>query len=170
MHRWLLTCTPSDSYSWVIMFSFSMLSHSVREYWGRRHSCIAGTVMKESIFQLLCPNTPSRLVVSLITFIVSRLLHVHIVPIAFADPLSALTTFAFFLLQDLVCCLETCLTIRLSPVSGRFIKHALLLLLTAPLAIGPFKRQGLAFLLVNEPALHDYPWVPKLPTPLSCPE
>lgn len=142
---------------------------SLREYWGRRHSRIVGTILKESIFQPSYPYVPSRLIVPLITFIVSGLLQVHIVLIVSDNPASALSAFAFFLLQGLACCLETCLTIRLLPVSGWFITHVFLLL-TAPLAIGPFTRQGPVFLMVIEPALYDNPWVPKNPTPLSCPQ
>jgi hypothetical protein len=101
------------------------------------------------------------------TFIVSGLLHVHIIIVAFNDTHDIMPTFAFFLLHGIACCIETHWRIRLPAPLGWLVTHSFLLI-TLPLCMGPYTRRGPAFFSHNPPPLFDSEWVPNLPVPNSC--
>jgi hypothetical protein len=169
MQAALVRIITGDRYTLQSLTYFPFLSRSVREFWGRRYNRLVGTVLKESIFEPLSSYIPSRTIVALITFIVSGLLHVHIVFIVFNDTSSALPTFAFFLLQGIACCIETYTKIQLPQPLGSLVTHTFLLI-TAPMCIGIYTREGNAYFTTNVPPLYGHQWIPKLPVPSVCPK
>ncbi|CAF1527568.1 unnamed protein product [Rotaria sp. Silwood1] len=164
----LIRLITRDKYTLQSFTNFPLFSRSLRDFWGRRYNVQVGTVLKESIFQPLSLYISSRTIIALITFIVSGLFHVHIVLAVFNDTLSALSTFFFFVLNGIVCCIEAYMGIQLPQPFGSLITHVFLLL-TASMCIGHCTREATYF-SVNVPPLYGNQWIPKLPIPSVCPK
>ena len=133
-----------DKYTLQSFTNFPLYSRSLHEFWGRRYNRLIGTVLKESIFQPLASYTSFPAVMAILTFIVSGLLHVHIVFVVFNDTSAALPTFAFFLLHSNACCIEAHIGIRLPQPFGSLATN-IFLLLTASMGIALFTREGAYF-------------------------
>jgi hypothetical protein len=146
-----------------------IFSLSLREFWGRRYNQIVNTVLKESVFQPIRLESSSSTIGGLTTFIISGLLHVHIVFVVFNDLSSLFLTFIFFLLHGIACCFEANMKIQLPEHVGWLITHGFLLF-TAPLVLKPFIKEGSTFLLIHPPPLLNVEWIPKLPVPNFCPQ
>jgi hypothetical protein len=164
----LIRLITRDKYTLQSFSNFPLFSRSLRDFWGRRYNRLVGMVLKESIFQPLSLYISSREIIALITFIVSGLLHVHIVLVVFNDTSSALPTFAFFVVNSIACCIEAYMDIQLSQPFGSLVTH-FFLLLTAPMCIGLYTREA-AYFPVNVPPLYGNQWIPKLPIPSVCPK
>ncbi|CAF3412175.1 unnamed protein product [Rotaria socialis] len=157
-----------DEYTLEPFTNFPLFSRSLHDFWGRRYNRLVGTVLKESIFQPLNLYISSREIMTLITFIVSGLLHVHIVIVVFNDVSSVLSTFAFFIVNGIACGIEAYMKIQLPQPLGSLVTH-LFLLLTAPMCIGIYTREA-AYFPVNVPPLYDNKWIPKFSIPSVCPK
>ena len=99
-------------------------------------------------------------VAAFMPFILSDLLHVHLVLVAFNDTRYILPTFSFFLLHGIACALEVHLPIRLPSYLGWFVTH-LFLLVTAPLAIEPYIKSQ-EFFICHVPPLFNNRWISRL--------
>ena len=156
-----------DKYTLLSISNYPLFSQSLREFWGRRYNRLTSTVFNESIFKPVKQYLLSPLIAAMITFIISGLLHAHIVLVDFNGTQSILPTFGFFFLHGILCCAEAYFTIRLSAPVGWLVTH-LVLFVTLPLCMSPYTRRGAAYFARNPPALLDAPWLPKLPIPNSC--
>jgi hypothetical protein len=149
--------------------NFPFLSQSLREFWGRRYNQLVGTILRESIFQPVLQHLSSSTVASLIVFLVSGLLHVHLAFVTFKDSRSTVSTIIFFLLHGMTCTIEARTPLRL-PIPIPWLLTQVFLLATASLQIGPITRVGPDFYAVNTPPLFEQKWIPKLPVPNFCPK
>jgi hypothetical protein len=156
-----------DKYMLLSISNYPLLGTSLRDFWGRRYNRMTSTVFHESIFHPVHSYLSSTTLAALATFTVSGLLHAHIALVLFHDTQSIVTTFTFFLLHGIVCCVEKHLAIRLPAPLGWLATYSFLLI-TLPLCMGPSARQGPAFFNLNHPPLFDVQWIPKLPIPSSC--
>jgi hypothetical protein len=88
-----------DKYMLKSLTNFPFLSQSLREFWGRRYNQLIGTILRESIFQPVVQHISSKTAASLIAFLVSGLLHVHLALVTFKDfrPAPAISNIIFFL-------------------------------------------------------------------------
>jgi hypothetical protein len=145
------------------------LSRSLREFWGRRYNQLVGSLLKESIFELvrrLFSFSPTA--AALTSFTLSGLLHAHVAVAAFGAS-SALPALTFFLLQGAACCVEAFYSINLPKPIGIAVTH-MFLLVTAPLYIGLFTSAGPNYFALNPPELFNAKWLPQLPVPKFCPK
>jgi hypothetical protein len=158
-----------DKYMLKSLTNFPLLSQSIREFWGRRYNQLVGTILRESVFQPVVQYISSKTAASLITFLVSGLLHVHLALVAFKDVQPAISNIAFFLLHGIACAIEANIGFQL-PTPLAWLLTQSFLLATASLQIGPFTRIGPEFYAINPSILYDQKWVPKLPVPNYCPK
>ena len=142
------------------------LSRSLRIFWGKRYNRVVNQILKESIFFPMKNYSNSSALASMMTFIVSGFLHFHIVIVLFDDISYAISTFFFFFLHGLACCLEKLSQTNPMEHIGWFLTHVFLLL-TAPLVLRPFAIEK-SFLILNPPPLVDASWLPHLPVPHFC--
>lgn len=168
MQIMLIRLITRDKYTLQSFTNFPLFSRSLFDFWGRRYNRLVGTVLKESIFQPFNAYISSRSILSLLTFIVSGLLHVHLVFIVFNDTSSAYSTFGFFLINGVACCIENYLKIRFPQPFGSLFTH-FFLLLTAPMFVSLYTREP-EYFPVNIPPLYGNPWIPKFPIPNICPK
>ena len=166
-HISLVRFVTRDRYTLLSINNYPLLSKSLREFWGRRYNRLTSTVFHESIFQPVQSYLSSSTIAALTTFIFSGLLHAHIASVLINDTQSIVSTFTFFLLQGIACCLEKHLVIRLPAPLG-WLATYLFLLVTIPLCMAPYTRLGPAYFDLNHPLLFDAQWLPKLPIPKSC--
>ena len=164
----LVRIITRDKYTLQWLNNFPFLSQSIREFWGRRYNQLIGTILKESVFRPLSPYISSRLVAALITFIISGLFHVHIAVVVFGDVSSVLPTFACFFLNGIACSAEAHLPIKLPPLFGWLVTHSVLLM-TAPMCLGPFARDKAVFFGVDALTFYGNQWIPPLPMQKICP-
>lgn len=158
-----------DEYTLESFTNFPIFSLSLREFWGRRYNQIVNTVLKESIFVPIRSEFSSPTIPALTTFVISGLLHVHIAFSTFDDLSSLFPTFMFFFLHGIACYLEANMNIQLPEHVGWLGTHAFLLI-TSPLMIRPFIKEGSPFLMLNPPPLISNEWIPKLSVPNFCPQ
>jgi len=86
-----------DKYMLKSLTNFPFLSQSLREFWGRRYNQLIGTILRESIFQPVVQHIPSKTAASLIAFLDSGLLHLHLALVTFKDFRPAISNIIFFL-------------------------------------------------------------------------
>ncbi|CAF3608706.1 unnamed protein product [Rotaria socialis] len=156
-----------DKYTLFSISNYPLFSKSLREFWGRRYNRLASTVFNECIFQPISACSSSPMLAAMTTFIVSGLLHVHVNLVILNDTRTIIPTFAFFFLNGVACCIEKRMAIRLPAPLGWFLTHCFLLI-TLPLSMGPYARQGPIYFEQNLPPLFDSKWIPKLPVPDIC--
>jgi hypothetical protein len=92
-----------DKYMLKSLTNFPFLSQSLREFWGRRYNQLIGTILRESIFQPIVQHISSKTVASLIAFLISGLLHVHLALVTFKVFRPAISNIIFFLLHGIAC-------------------------------------------------------------------
>jgi hypothetical protein len=92
-----------DKYMLKSLTNFPFLSQSLREFWGRRYNQLIGIILRESIFQPIVQHISSKTAASLISFLISGLLHVHLALVTFKDFRSAISNIIFFLLHGIAC-------------------------------------------------------------------
>ncbi|UJR32578.1 hypothetical protein I4U23_020038 [Adineta vaga] len=158
-----------DQYMHTTTINFPILAHSLRDFWGRRYNQLVSTVFRESIFQPVRQQLSSSTIASLLVFLVSGLLHVHLAWISVHDSQVALSSLLFFILHGIACTIEAHIPFRL-PILVSWFYTQLFLLATASLQIGVFVRAGPDFFPVNAPLFFDQKWLPKLPVPNFCPK
>ena len=158
-----------DKYMLKPLTNFPFLSQSLREFWGRRYNQLIGTIFRESIFQPILQHLSSKTIVSLIVFIVSGLLHVHLAAVTFKDSRAIMSNMIFFILHGIACTVEMHTPFKL-PALLSWLFTQLFLLATASLQIGPFTKIGPDFYALNAPLLFEQAWIPKLPVPNFCPK
>ena len=163
----LVRIFTKDHYTLESFTDFPFLSLSIREFWGRRYNRLINTVLKESIFEPISLELSSQTMAAMTTFIISGLFHVHIAFIAFDDTSHLLPTFLFFFFHGIACCLETYIQIRSSNYIRWLLTHVFLLI-TAPLLLEPFVKNGSPYLVVHPPPLFHIQWLPQLPVPNFC--
>lgn len=168
METALMRFITRDKYTLQSYANFPLFSQSLRDFWGRRFNRFVGIIFKESLFHPLHSYMSSREIKALITFIISGLLHVHIVFAVFNDNSSALSTFMFFFINGIACCVEAYIGIQLAQPFASLMTH-IFLLLTVPMCIGPFIQDS-AFLTASRPLFYGSAWIPKLPVPKICPK
>ena len=156
-----------DRYTLLSISNYPLFSQSLREFWGRRYNRLTSTVFNESIFKPIKQYSSSPVIASLVTFIISGLLHAHIVLIDFNGRQSIWPTFGFFFLHGILCCAESYWRIRLPAPVGWLVTH-LILFFTLPLCMSPYTRQGPAYFARNPPPFLNASWIPKLPIPNAC--
>lgn len=156
-----------NKYTLESFTNLPILSTSLREFWGRRYNQIVNTILKESIFQPICAHFSAPTVAGLMTFIISGLLHAHLALVLFDDYSALFPAFMFFLVHGLVCCFEANVNRPLPGYIGWLTTHVFLII-TAPLMLAPFIREGSEFLALNPPPLINIEWIPKMPTPDLC--
>ncbi|CAF1539771.1 unnamed protein product [Didymodactylos carnosus] len=165
----IIRTVTRDKYMLKPLINFPFLSQSLREFWGRRYNQLIGTIFRESIFQPVLQHLSSKTIVSLIVFVVSSLLHVHLAAVTFTDSRANMSNMIFFILHGIACTIEAHTPFKLpAPLSWLFTQ--LFLLATASLQIGAFTRVGPDFYTVNAPLLFQQKWIPKLPVPKFCPK
>ncbi|CAF1462679.1 unnamed protein product [Adineta steineri] len=164
----LIRILTRDKYTMESFTNFPIFSLSIREFWGRRYNKITNTILKQSIFEPLRSQFLSPTISALITFIISGLMHVHVAFVIFDDLSTLFPTFCFFFLHGIACCVEANTNMQFDDHVRWVLTHTFLLI-TAPLMIGPFIKEGSVFLKLNPPPLFDNEWIPKLPLPNFCP-
>jgi hypothetical protein len=165
----LVRILTRDKFTLESFTNFPIFSLSLREFWGQRYNRIVNTILKESVFQPIRLEFSSSTVGGLTTFIVSGLIHVHVAFVTFNDTSSLFPTFMFFLLHGIACSLEANMKLELSEHVGWLLTH-IFLLITAPLMLGSFIKEGSQFSMHNQPPLFNAEWIPKLPIPNFCPQ
>ena len=163
----LVRLVTRDQYTLLSISNYPLFSKSLREFWGRRYNRLASTAFNECIFKPIKFYLSSSMIASLVTFIISGLLHAHIALVVFDDKRAILPTFGFFVLHGILCCSESALPFRLPAALGWILTH-LILFLTLPLCTNPSSRHGPLFFRNNPPPLFDVPWLPQLPIPTTC--
>ncbi|CAF1261783.1 unnamed protein product [Rotaria sp. Silwood1] len=164
----LVRLITRDRYTLQSFTNFPFISKSLREFWGRRYNQLVSSVFRESVFQPIRLYLSSSNIAALIVFILSGLLHVHLVLIAFNDTRYIVPTFVFFLLHGIACCVEVHLPIHVPSYLGWLMTH-IFLLVTAPLAMGPYITKQ-EFFIRHVPPFFGNKWIPKLPIPKYCPK
>lgn len=101
------------------------------------------------------------------TFIVNGLLHVHVTYVAFHNRSSLLPAFMFFFLHSIACYLEANLKLQLSAYM-RWLGTHVFLLITAPLMLEPFIKEGSTFFIHYWPLFLNVEWIPRLLVPSFC--
>jgi hypothetical protein len=165
----VLRIITRDKYMLKPLTNFPFLSQSLREFWGRRYNQLMSTIFRESIFQPILQFISSRTIASLIVFIVSGLLHVHLASVTFKDSRAAVSNMMFFVVHGIACIIEAYTPFKI-PVPFSWLLTQLFLLATASLQIGPFTRIGPEFYAVNTPPFFGQKWIPNLPVPNFCPK
>ena len=165
----IIRLVTGDKYRHTTTINFPFLAHSLRDFWGRRYNQLVSSVFRESIFQPVRQCLSSATLASLIVFLVSGLLHVHLAWLAVHDLQVALAAMLFFVIHGFACIIEAHLPFRL-PVLVSWFYTQIFLLATASLQIGVFVKAGSDFFPDNAPLFFDQKWIPKLPAPNFCPK
>ena len=158
-----------DAYMLQPITDFPLVSTSLREFWGRRYNRLIGGIFRESIFQPVLPYVSSKSLASLLVFLVSGLLHVHLAFVIFKNFQSTVPAMIFFLLHGIACSIEPYTSLRL-PEPIPWLATQLFLLMTIHLQLGPFTSTGPSYYAANKPPLFEQNWIPKLPVPRYCPQ
>lgn len=157
-----------NKYMLLPSLNFPLLSLSLRDFWGKRYNQLVSTVFRESIFHPVRQYISSTTLVSLLVFLISGLLHLHLIYAMFKDFRSFGSTISFFILHGLACAIEANTSFGL-PKPLSWLLTQLFLLSTASLQLGPFTRMGPEMYAENLPPFLDHKWIPKLPVPDFCP-
>ncbi|CAF3081863.1 unnamed protein product [Rotaria sp. Silwood2] len=157
-----------DEYTLESFANFPPFSLSVQEFWTRRYSRIAHTILKESIYKPIRLEFSSSAIAFLITFIISGIFHAHMGMVAFGDMSSLVSIFMFFLLHGIACYLEPTIKNQI-PKYIRWILTQMFLVITSSFMFGPFIEKGCPFFENNPPPLFNMEWTPKQPVPDFCP-
>lgn len=157
-----------DEYTLQSFTNFPMFSLSLREFWGKRYNQLINQILKESIYEPIVNEYGYTNVVTLFTFIISGIYHIHIAFILSNDFKYFISTFIFFLLNGVICSIERCVNLNRYPRLIRCLITNVILLLTIPLVLRPFVEKGIPFLVVHPPPLSHYKWLPKFPSIDLC--
>ncbi|CAF1139175.1 unnamed protein product [Rotaria sordida] len=164
----LVRILTRDKYTVESFTNFPWFSLSLREIWDQRYNrivdrpgrpsdlvgALVDTVLKESIFEPIRSELSSSTIAGLTTFLISSLLHVHIVVVSFHDLSYVFYTFIFFVLHGIVCGLEANMKIQFPEHVGWLLTHTFLLL-TASFILGPLILKGSPFFMLHPPPFYN---------------
>lgn len=156
-----------DKYGIQTINQYPLLSTSVREFWGKRYNRLAGSVFRECVFRPLHDHLCSPEIASLVTFFLSGLLHAHINVVVLDDITTIYPTVCFFILNSIFCSIEKKLLSNMS-VGSRWLCTFMFLLLTLPLFVSSYSRQGSMYFEKNVPPLFDSGYIPYYPVENLC--
>lgn len=165
IQQFVTSLVTLDRYEWLATNDWPFLSHSLREFWGRRYNRLISTLLRDSVFSPLRNRAGlSASVATFAAYMVSGAFHAHLGYVAFGTGVPQ--TLLFFAIHALLSSLETKLAIHKNVSSPVAIGLTLLLLLlSAPLYFAPFLPVCAQFLAQNPVAEPPF----RLPVPNICP-